>query len=75
MVFDGYLQNITLKQKTSERVPIKAIPLHIRNSQDEIEVDKFCKSQEAIDQTANYRARLRVEWRKKYDDYNKLLED
>ncbi len=63
------------KTQINERVPVKAIPKHIRNSQDESEVEAYCKSQDAIDQTARHRAKLRIEWRKKYDDYNKLLED
>lgn len=61
------------KSRINDRVPVNAIPKHIRNSQDESEVEAYCKSQDAIDQTARYRAKLRIEWRKKYDDYNKLL--
>lgn len=57
----------------TEPVPVDGIPEHIRNSQDEEVVKAYCQSKSAEDDAVRYRAKLRVEWKKKYKDFTKLL--
>ncbi len=62
------------KSKVTERVPAESIPLHIRNTQNEQDVIAYCNSQSAIEDAAVYRAKMRSQWRKKYHNYETLLE-
>lgn len=75
---DGWRWEFRTYNKTKKRyepVRVDSIPMHIRNSTNEEEVKEYCNSQSAVEQAAKYRAQLRSEWRKKYHDYEKLIED
>ncbi len=61
--------------RVTEKVPMNAVPLHIRNATDEKIVAEYCNSQSAIEDAARYRAKMRSAWRNKYTDKAKILEE
>lgn len=66
-VYDQELQH-------NRKVPVDQIPEHIRNSQDEKEVDEWCRLQDAAVQSRRFRLEQALAWRTKYHDKDKLLE-
>ena len=74
---DGWRWDIRTYNRAKRRyepVPVKSIPDHVRNTQDEEVVRAYCQSKSAEENAIRYRAQLRVEWKNKYKDFNKLLE-
>lgn len=74
---DGWRWDIRRYNKVKlryEPVPVSGIPEHIKKTQDEEVVKAYCLSRSAEDDAVRYRAQLRVEWKKKYKDFSKLLE-
>ncbi len=55
-------------------MPVSGIPEHVRKTQDEEVVKKYCLSKSAEEDAIRYRAQLRVEWKNKYKDFTKQLE-
>lgn len=57
-----------------EPVPREQIPEHIRSTDSEEVANGYAQSKSAEEDAVRYRAKLRSEWRKKYSDFDLLLE-
>lgn len=74
---NGWRWDFRSYNKTKRRyepVQVDAIPKHIRESQDEAIVQAYCQSRSAEEDSIRHRMKLRSEWRKKYQDFEKLMD-
>lgn len=61
--------------KKNEKIHKSSIPPYIWSSKLESEVEEYCRSQSALEDTIKDRIKKRLEWEKKYHNFEKLLHD
>lgn len=59
--------------RRNEPVPRDQLPEHIQNCTSDEVAEAYCKSRDAEDDAVKHRAKKRLDWKKKYADFDKLL--